>query len=184
VARTHDVQYLVLPDATNPYLLARVRWPDVFQAISPARPDWQDDLGLFDLPYDPNSTPVTRDEAAAIVAEWGTRLPDDEAAPTSESPFMRRMPAEWSNLSRAEKRAWSVELVKTKKRAAAGEKSARNSAIEELTQLVSDDRGEATPASRRWRWRRRKALVLEEQPADVIDLTDTTEDDVATVENT
>src|ERR1700722_10346246 len=40
-----EVQYLVLGDRTDPYLLARVRWPDIAQAISAGCPDWQDDLG-------------------------------------------------------------------------------------------------------------------------------------------
>jgi hypothetical protein len=179
MAGTPEVQYLVLPDATNPYLLARVRWPDVFQAISAARPDWQDDPGLFDLPYDPNSQPVTLDQAATIAAAWGASLPSDEAAPTSEASLMRRMPADWSNLSRAEKRAWSIEIVKNGKHAAAGKKSTRKSAIEELTQLVSDDRSVATSGSRRGRWRRRRngdspslepsepTLVLDEESADM-----------------
>ena len=52
-----EVQYLVLPDSVNPYLLARVRWPDVAQAISPELPHWQYDPGLFDLPYDPAARP-------------------------------------------------------------------------------------------------------------------------------
>ena len=54
-----EVKYLVLSDGMNPYLLARVRWPDVAQAISAERPDWQYDPGLFDLPYDPSSATVT-----------------------------------------------------------------------------------------------------------------------------
>lgn len=33
-----EVQYLVLPNSTNPFLLARVRWPDVAEAISAGIP--------------------------------------------------------------------------------------------------------------------------------------------------
>jgi hypothetical protein len=177
MAGTREVQYLVLPDLTHPYLLARVRWPDVFQAISPVRPDWQDDIGLFDLPYDPSSTTVTLEQAAAIAAEWGARLPADESDRTSEPALMRRMPADWSNLSRAEKRAFAIEFVKTRKPAAAGEERAHDPVV-------------ATSGSRhgRWPWRRRvvapslepSEVVLEE---DVIDLTDTREDEMATVED-
>jgi hypothetical protein len=112
---TEDVQYVVLPDELRPYLLARVRWPDVFQAISPGRPDWQDDPGLFDLPYDPGSTIVTRERAAALAADWGAQLPDDESSDTSASVIMRRMPADWSNLSPAEKSAWSIMPAKVKR---------------------------------------------------------------------
>ena len=107
-----QVQYLVLPDAANPHLLARVRWPDVFQAISPVRPDWQDDIGLFDLPHDPTSTRVTPERAAVIAAEWGAQIPSDETGQTPRSALIRRMPANWSDLSRAEKRAWSIECMK------------------------------------------------------------------------
>jgi hypothetical protein len=104
-----EVQYLVLPDGRNPYLLARVRWPDVAQAISAGRPDWQDDPGLFDLPYDPSSATVTLAQAASIAASWGANLHSDPA--DSATPLIRRMPANWSNLVPAEKRAWSLEFI-------------------------------------------------------------------------
>jgi hypothetical protein len=112
-AELRDVQYLVLPDADNPYLLARVRWPDVCQAISPVRPYWQDDPGLFDLPYDASSTPVTFEQAKAIAAAWDARLPSAGAGPVSGPSLVRRMPADWSNLSRAEQRAWSIDGLTT-----------------------------------------------------------------------
>ena len=107
--RDREIQHFVLPDLDNPYLLARVRWPDVFQAISSARPDWQDDPGLLDLPYSPSSTPVSVERAAAIAAEWGGHLPADDDTRVSRRALMRRMPADWSNLSRAERRAWAIE---------------------------------------------------------------------------
>jgi len=208
----NEVQYLVLPDATNPYFLARVRWPDICQAVSPARPYWQDDPGLFDLPYDPNSTPVTFDQAQVIAAAWDVRLPADGIASPSGPSIMRRMPADWSNLSRAEKRAWSIEFMTTRPDLAGGDASpARNGAV-------------SRSRSARWRLRRRSvrpslepselapeeliadlteapdpvetgaALVLDEERAAiahgdapsvqdvVIDLTDTTEDAPATVD--
>jgi hypothetical protein len=127
-----EVQYLVLPDATNPYLLARVRWPDVFQAISAARPDWQDDVGLFDLPYDPSSTRVTLDQAAALAVSWGARLPPDEPDEQAQMPewaLIRRMPASWSNLSPADKRAWSLDSAKTGRRATAEKNSTNNGGV-------------------------------------------------------
>ncbi|MGA3353000.1 MAG: PilZ domain-containing protein [Acidimicrobiales bacterium] len=103
-----DVQYLVLPDSVRPYLLARVRWPDVAQAISAGRPYWQHDPGLFDLPYEPSSATVTPAEAALIAASWGARLSD----PTDPVPFLfRRMPPNWSYLVPAERHAWSLEFV-------------------------------------------------------------------------
>ena len=102
-----EVRYLVLPDSVNPYLLARVRWPDVAQAISMGRPEWQADPGLFDLPYDPNSAEVSPAQAASIAARWGAHMPSDTAEPSSS--LIRRMPANWSDLTPAEKRAWSLE---------------------------------------------------------------------------
>ena len=115
-----EVQYLVLTDTVNPYLLARVRFPDVAQAVSAARPDWQHDPGLFDLPYDPNSATVTYARATAIAAEWGANIALDtsEAVPS----LIRRMPANWSNLVPAEKRAWGLERALAR-RGSAGRKN-------------------------------------------------------------
>ena len=163
-----DVQYVVLPDPTNPYLLARVRWPDIFQAISPIRPEWQDDPGLFDLPYDPNSWPVTLEQAATIAAGWGAHLPTDDA-PAKPRPLMRRMPANWSNLSRAEKRAWSIETIKPAKPAAA--------AVDDESAQSPDVRP-SRPQSARRRWRRRHvtpALEVSELPQPELVLTFTDE---------
>ncbi len=157
MAGTREVQYLVLPDSTNPYLLARVRWPDICQAMSPVRPDWQEDPGLFDLPYDPCGTPVTFEQAAAIAAEWGTHFPREERAGTAVPSLMRRMPANWSNLSRAERNAWSLEYLKTRKRAAA----------------------EARPPRRRWRRRQASPWFEPVQPPQdepVLDLTAVSDD--------
>jgi hypothetical protein len=120
-----DVQYFVVPDATHPHLLARVRWPDVFEAISPVRPDWQVDPGLFDLPYDSTSSRVTLEQAAAIAAEWGAELCADGADDAPKTQLMRRMPANWSDLSRAEKRAWSIEFMKPAKKPNGNERSRR-----------------------------------------------------------
>ena len=106
---TADIQYVVLPDSTDPYLLARVRWPDVSQAISAGRPYWQDDPGLFDLPYDSSSARVTPGQAASIAARWGAQLISDEAR--SAPPVIRRMPANWSNLTPAERHAWALEHI-------------------------------------------------------------------------
>jgi len=154
MAGQHEVKYFVLLHAERPYLLARVRWPDVYQAMSPVRPEWQEDIGLLDLPHDPASTTVTLKQAAAIAAEWGARPPAAMPAATPKPVLIRRMPADWSNLSRAEREAWSIEFVKP------GTRSAR--------------RGAGRPA-----------LEHDERLAgikmDVIDLTDSSEDEGATV---
>jgi hypothetical protein len=152
-ASTNEVQYLVLPDPENPYLLARVRWPDVFQAISPVRPDWQDDPGLFDLPYSSCSWPITSERAAAIAVEWGGRLPADDDPGTPRRALMRRMPADWSNLSRAERRAWSIEDAQRATPSAAGP--------------VPTESPDTTPARARRRRRRRGNVWPSAEPATV-----------------
>ena len=104
-----DIRYVLLVDRAVPYLLARVRWPDVAQAISPASPDWLDDIGLFDLPYDANALSVSYEQAASVAAAWGTQL---HAEPVVGAPsYIRRMPANWSHLSPSERRTWGLESV-------------------------------------------------------------------------
>jgi hypothetical protein len=104
-----EVKYLVLADRAVPYLLARVRWPDVCQAISAASPDWLDDPGLFDLPYAPSAVTVSFSQAASVAAGWGRRL---HAEPVEGAPsYLRRMPANWSDLSLSEQRTWGIEFV-------------------------------------------------------------------------
>lgn len=106
---TGEVKYLVLADRAVPYLLARVRWPDVAQAISAASPDWRDDPGLFDLPYDPAAVTVSFPQAASVAAAWGRRL---HTEPADHAPsYIRRMPANWSDLSPSERRTWGIEFV-------------------------------------------------------------------------
>ena len=109
---TDEVTYLVLADRAVPYLLARVRWPDVAQAISVARPDWLDDPGLFDLPYDRSAVKVSFSQAASVAASWGRQLQPGaaEGAPS----YIRRMPANWSDLSPSERRAWGIEFIGTR----------------------------------------------------------------------
>jgi hypothetical protein len=102
-----DLKYLVLTDRAAPYLLARVRWPDVAQAITAGSPDWLEDPGLFDLPYEPSAVQVSFTQAASVAAGWGRQL---RAEPAEGIPsFIRRMPANWSDLSPVERRAWGLE---------------------------------------------------------------------------
>jgi hypothetical protein len=102
-----EIHYLVLADHAVPYLLARVRWPDVAQAISAGYPDWLDDIGLFDLPYDPNAVPVSFTQAASVAAGWGRKLGTEPAANVPS--FIRRMPANWSDMTPGERRAFGIE---------------------------------------------------------------------------
>jgi hypothetical protein len=109
-----EIKYLVLTDRAVPYLLARVRWPDVAQAISADSPDWIDDQGLFDLPYDPSAVTVSFLQAASVMAGWGRRL-DADAAQGATS-YIRRMPANWSQLSPSEQRTWGIGFVGRRRR--------------------------------------------------------------------
>ena len=104
-----EVRYLVLADRAVPYLLARVRWPDVAQAISAANPDWIEDPGLFDLPYDPSAVTVSFPQAASVAAGWGTQL-HPEAAENVPA-YIRRMPANWSDMSPSELRTWGIDSL-------------------------------------------------------------------------
>jgi hypothetical protein len=111
MARAADeVQYLILGDGAQPYLLARVRWPDVAQAISEECPGWLDDPGLFDLPYDPASQRVSSRRAAQIAAEWGAQHPIAPSTAFSE-PRIRRVPPTWSDMVPVERWSWSLEHV-------------------------------------------------------------------------
>ena len=108
-----EMAYLVLTDRAAPYLLARVRWPDVAQAITVGSPDWLDDPGLFDLPYHPSAVKVSFAQATSVAAGWGRQL-SAEAAEGVPS-FIRRMPANWSDLSPVERRAYGLESVGRKR---------------------------------------------------------------------
>jgi len=106
---TGEVRYLVLAERAVPYLLARVRWPDVAQAMSAASPDWIEDQGLFDLPYDPSAVTLSFPQAASVAAGWGRQLHAEVAEDVAS--YIRRMPANWSDLSPSERRTWGVEFV-------------------------------------------------------------------------
>src|SRR5215831_6367299 len=104
-----DMTYLVLADRAVPYLLAKVRWPDVAQAITVGNPDWLEDPGLFDLPYEPSAVSVSFPQAASVAAGWGRQL--DAGAADRAPSFIRRMPANWSDLSPVERRALGIEFL-------------------------------------------------------------------------
>jgi hypothetical protein len=191
-APRREVQYLVLPNPTAPFLLARVRWPDVYQAISPARSDWQDDPGLFDLPYTAAATRVTGSEAARIAAEWGARLPADDEVQAPGPSLIRRMPSDWSNLSAAERRAWSIGLDRVARSArhaaAAGATVDAGAAVDPGASAavptllpVSNPSpvSPVSPASRHRRWARRRLDPVEVEWSSLFDEPIETESAVA-----
>jgi hypothetical protein len=108
-----EIKYYVLLDRAAPYLLARVRWPDVAQAITAGNPDWLDDMGLFDLPYDPSAVTVSFTQAASVAAGWGRQL---HAEPARDVPsFIRRMPANWSDLTPVERQALGLDSARRRR---------------------------------------------------------------------
>jgi hypothetical protein len=136
----YELQYLILGDTAQPYLLARVRWPDVAQAISEDCPGWLDDPGLFDLPYEPMSRRVSGSRAAEIAAEWGAELPLTSSRGFSQ-PRIRRIPPSWSDMVPVEKWSWALEHVTMARRAEA----AHRTEWPEESAASSNGHGNATP---------------------------------------
>ena len=84
-ASRREVRYFTLSSTSDPWLLARVRWPDVYQAISSERGEWIADPGLFDLPYDRSSVAVSFELAAALPPLSTAALPDFSASPAAST---------------------------------------------------------------------------------------------------
>jgi hypothetical protein len=74
VAQPEAVRYLALPDKIRPRALARIRWPDLAQAMTAAHPVWKDDPALFDLLHSHAATPITAAQATKIASSWGASL--------------------------------------------------------------------------------------------------------------
>jgi hypothetical protein len=105
---TREMSYVVLTDRAVPYLLARLRWPDVAQALTGTSPGWLDDPGLFDLHYDSSAVNVSFSQAASVAAGWGMQL---RAGAAAEGPVMRRTSPSRPDKSHRNRRAWGIELV-------------------------------------------------------------------------
>ena len=69
-----SITYIVEPDAKNPWLLARVRFPDLCEAIGPKRPEWTHSLDFMDLVHGSDGEIVTEDEARKLAESWGATL--------------------------------------------------------------------------------------------------------------
>jgi PilZ domain len=105
---TREMSYLVLTDRAVPYLLARLRWPDVAQAMTVSSPRWLEDPSLFDLHYDCGAVNVSFPQAASVAASWGAQLRPEAGA---EGPIMRRMSPSLLEKSRGNGHAWSLRFV-------------------------------------------------------------------------
>lgn len=46
-----------------PYLLARLRWPDLAEVISPHRPEWHEDRNQFRMLYGSDGAWISEDDA-------------------------------------------------------------------------------------------------------------------------
>jgi hypothetical protein len=108
---TREMSYLVLTDRAVPYLLARLRWPDVAQAMTVSSPQWLEDPGLFDLHYDSGAVNLSFSQAASVAAGWGTQL----RAGAAEGPINRRMSSSLLEKSRGNGHAWSVGFVRRRR---------------------------------------------------------------------
>jgi hypothetical protein len=105
---TREVSYLVLTDRAVPYLLARLRWPDVAQSMTVSNPRWLNDPGLFDLPYDSSAVNVSYSQAASVAAGWGAQL---RAGAAAAVPVSRPITANRPDKSSRNGRARSIEFV-------------------------------------------------------------------------
>jgi hypothetical protein len=105
---TREMSYLVLTDRAVPYLLARLRWPDVAQALTVSSTDWLDDPGLFDLHYDSGAVNVSFAQAASVAASWGMQL---RAGAATQGPVIRRMSSTRSEKSGRNGHAWTIGFV-------------------------------------------------------------------------
>lgn len=105
---TREMSYLVLTDRAVPYLLARLRWPDVAQAMTVSNPHWLEDPGLFDLHYDSSAVNVSFSQAASVASGWGMELRPGAAA---DGPIVKRRSSSLLEKSRRNGHAWSIALV-------------------------------------------------------------------------
>ena len=86
---------------------------------------------------------MTFTRAADIASNLGASLPSEETAIECARPLIRRMPAEWSGLTPAEERAWSLEFVTTglraeaiRQRAESGDSRRRGSLLPRLRKAL------------------------------------------------
>jgi hypothetical protein len=68
------ITYAVEEADGKPYLLARLRWPDVAEAISPHQTEWKTNRRLFDMLYSSDGAIVSAEEAGRLAASWGARF--------------------------------------------------------------------------------------------------------------
>ena len=69
------VKYFTEASPDMPWLLARVRWPDIAQVVTKADPVWRDDKDALRYLWDSDGAITTPDEAARIAHAWGVTLP-------------------------------------------------------------------------------------------------------------
>lgn len=67
-----STRYAVERDASgNPYLLARLRWPDIAEAVSPHDRLWTTNWHLFNMLYESTGEWVGEDYARELALSWG-----------------------------------------------------------------------------------------------------------------
>lgn len=70
-----------------PYVLARLRWPDLAETISPHNPEWTTQRSAFAMLYDSSGELVSEEVARKLADRWGATWPEsDEPCATTEIP--------------------------------------------------------------------------------------------------
>jgi len=73
--------------AGAPYILARLRWPDLAESISPHNPEWTTQRSMFYMLYDSSGEWVSEEYAREFAESWGATWPQsDEPCATTEIP--------------------------------------------------------------------------------------------------
>ena len=73
------VKYAVERAAGVPYMLVRLRWPDIAESINPHDVTWKPDYALFDKLYNSDGELISAGDALRLAQSWGGTLPDDGA---------------------------------------------------------------------------------------------------------
>ena len=76
---TDTVKYAVERAAGVPYMLVRLRWPDIAESINPHDVTWKPDYALFDKLYNSDGELISAGDALRLAQSWGGTLPDDGA---------------------------------------------------------------------------------------------------------
>lgn len=81
------LSYAVERTGRVPYVLARLRWPDLAECISPKYPEWRTHRRMFYMLYDSSGEIVSEEYARKLADQWGAVWPEsDEPCAKTEIP--------------------------------------------------------------------------------------------------